>query len=234
MNIETLVSYLDHPAEATAWLRTLGLNDTARGHANLVQLARTGVTVGFAGGHVRAVGGVPASAQRPGHGAEQPGAVRGGGAQSAVVGLALRARSRGAADAAANLLHQPAPQRPAGQRSGKFRPAAADRRAAGGARAAGGEICAEVAALADEPAVLAVLRRFKRRETLRIAYGDIIREQPIETVHGRFRFWPTRSVEAALQAAWRKLVENARHAAPRRRRPARFVVLALGKLGGWN
>ena len=50
MNIETLVRYLDRPADATAWLRTLGLNDTARGHANLVQLARTGVTLDLLAG----------------------------------------------------------------------------------------------------------------------------------------------------------------------------------------
>ena len=37
------------------------------------------------------------------------------------------------------------------------------------------EICAETAAAVDERDVMALLRRHKRRETLRIAYGDIVR-----------------------------------------------------------
>ena len=41
---------------------------------------------------------------------------------------------------------------------------------------------AEIAALEHETAVLRALRRFKRRETLRIAYGDIVREQSLRTV----------------------------------------------------
>ena len=44
------------------------------------------------------------------------------------------------------------------------------------------DISSEVAALDHEPAVLRALRRFKHREMLRIAYGDIIREHNLETV----------------------------------------------------
>jgi len=39
------------------------------------------------------------------------------------------------------------------------------------------ELASEVAALSEEGAILAALRRFKRRETLRISYGDIVRSQ---------------------------------------------------------
>ena len=50
---------------------------------------------------------------------------------------------------------------------GELRPAANDRRAAGGSGRAGRRVGAEVAALADDDqAVMTALRRFKRRETL--------------------------------------------------------------------
>ena len=75
------------------------------------------------------------------------------------------------------------------------------------------ELCAEVAALADdEPAVMTALRRFKRRETLRIAYGDIIRGQRARHRHaadfvpGRRdrrsgRAWPRGSGSTAARGA---------------------------------
>ena len=44
------------------------------------------------------------------------------------------------------------------------------------------DLTSEVAVLDHDQAVLAALRRFKRRETLRIAYGDIVRELPLATV----------------------------------------------------
>src|SRR5262249_33746639 len=44
------------------------------------------------------------------------------------------------------------------------------------------ELLNEVRALGNVNEVMASLRRFKRRETLRIAYGDVVRNQPVETV----------------------------------------------------
>ncbi len=55
------------------------------------------------------------------------------------------------------------------------------------------DLVAEISALEHEQTVLRSLRRFKRRETLRIAYGDIIRDQSLQTVTARFPTWPTRS-----------------------------------------
>ena len=69
-----------------------------------------------AGRDLRPTGRAPAALERSRHGAEQPGAVRRGGAQSAGDRHAVRARPRGAAHPAANLRHQPASQRPAGDR----------------------------------------------------------------------------------------------------------------------
>ncbi len=94
------------------------------------------------------------------------------------------------------------------------------------------ELVAEIAALEHETAVIRALRRFKRRETLRIAYADIVREQNLRTVTKQISFVAEAILEAALRAAWRKL--QALRGTPRDGggQPARFVVLGMGKLGG--
>jgi len=94
------------------------------------------------------------------------------------------------------------------------------------------EILAEVDALGDDRAVLRALRRFKRRETLRIAYGDIIRGQGIETVTTQISHLADAIVEAAVRFARRKLEHELGTPRENDGKPARFVVLALGKLGG--
>ena len=71
------------------------------------------------------------------------------------------------------------------------------------------ELVAEIAALEHETAVLRALRRFKRRETLRIAYGDIVREQSLRTVTTQISFVADAILEAALRAAWRKFQRSA-------------------------
>jgi glutamate-ammonia-ligase adenylyltransferase len=83
-----------------------------------------------------------------------------------------------------------------------------------------------------EPAVLSALRRFKHREMLRIAYGDIVREQSLPTVTGQISHLADAILEAALAAATKRL-EQAR-GTPRAPdgRPARSSCCALGKLGG--
>ncbi|MGD0900816.1 MAG: hypothetical protein ABR915_23540, partial [Thermoguttaceae bacterium] len=94
------------------------------------------------------------------------------------------------------------------------------------------DLVAEVSALGHEEAVLRALRRFKRRETLRIAYGDLIREQSLRTVTAQISYLADAILEGALAAASRKL--RAQRGCPigPGGRPARFVVLAMGKLGG--
>jgi len=94
------------------------------------------------------------------------------------------------------------------------------------------EICAEVSSARDDRYVMACLRRHRRREMLRIAYGDIIRHQPIRLVTEQIAWL----ADALCEAAWvwaRKVMEEKR-GVPRRPdgRRARFVVLGLGKLGG--
>ena len=78
----------------------------------------------------------------------------------------------------------------------------------------------------------AVLRRFKRRESLRIAYGDLIRGQPLESVTEQISFLADAIVESAVRFIFRK--QRDRYGTPRGSKgvPAEFVVLGLGKLGG--
>jgi [glutamine synthetase] adenylyltransferase / [glutamine synthetase]-adenylyl-L-tyrosine phosphorylase len=94
------------------------------------------------------------------------------------------------------------------------------------------ELCAEIAVLNDERDVMIALRRFKRRETLRIAYGDIIRGQRLEIVTGQISHLADAVLEAALRFA-RGILEQKR-GIPRRpdAQRSRFAALAMGKLGG--
>ena len=85
------------------------------------------------------------------------------------------------------------------------------------------EVCAEVAALADDPAAVAkALRRIKRRETLRISYGDIVRGQSVDIVTRQISYLADALVEAAVLAARSKVADRrgAAHDARRASRPA--------------
>lgn len=94
------------------------------------------------------------------------------------------------------------------------------------------EICSDVANVDDDRDILTILRRHKHRETLRIAYGDIVKRQRLETVTEQISFLADAICEAATRVARRRLEQQ--RGVPRRPdgQPARFVVLALGKLGG--
>jgi glutamate-ammonia-ligase adenylyltransferase len=94
------------------------------------------------------------------------------------------------------------------------------------------ELVAEVAALEHDTLVLRALRRFKRRETLRIAYGDIVRDQPLRTVTSQISFVADAIVEAAWRAARKKFQTLRGVPLSPDGRLARFVVLGMGKLGG--
>lgn len=94
------------------------------------------------------------------------------------------------------------------------------------------ELVREVRSLGNPGDALASLRRFKRRETLRIAYGDIVRSQPVATVARQISYLADAAVEAALDFVRRQLEQQ--YGQPMRAdgERSRFVVLGLGKLGG--
>jgi glutamate-ammonia-ligase adenylyltransferase len=93
-------------------------------------------------------------------------------------------------------------------------------------------LAAEIGGSADPDAVLAALRRFKRRQTLRIAYGDIVATNRLEIVTAQLSHVADCVVETALRTAM-AIVERQR-GTPRGPdgSPATIAVIALGKLGG--
>ena len=80
--------------------------------------------------------------------------------------------------------------------------------------------------------VMRTLRRFKRRETLRIAYGDIVVGQRLETVTGQISAVAECIVEEAVRVALAR--QRNLRGEPRTAdgQPATLTVMALGKLGG--
>lgn len=94
------------------------------------------------------------------------------------------------------------------------------------------ELLAEMDQVTDIKVAMSLLRRTKRRETLRIAYGDLVRNQALATVSRQLSFLADAIIEAAFAFAIAKLSQE--FGAPRgpTGQPAQFCVLALGKLGG--
>ncbi len=94
------------------------------------------------------------------------------------------------------------------------------------------EILAEVNAATEVRQVMRAIRGFRHREHLRIAYGDFIGGLPVEIVTDQLSSLADAILQAAVVAARREMASK--RDAPRRAdgRPARFAVIALGKLGG--
>ena len=91
---------------------------------------------------------------------------------------------------------------------------------------------AEMAVASDPEAAMRTLRRFKRRETLRIAYGDIVVGQRLETVVAQISHVADAIVREAVRAAVERL--ESQRGVPRGPggERATLAAIALGKLGG--
>ncbi|NOZ39561.1 MAG: bifunctional [glutamate--ammonia ligase]-adenylyl-L-tyrosine phosphorylase/[glutamate--ammonia-ligase] adenylyltransferase [Planctomycetes bacterium] len=94
------------------------------------------------------------------------------------------------------------------------------------------ELIESVRELSNEQDVLAVLRRFKRRETLRIAYGDIVEGLPVDQITRQISYVADAIVAGALEFAERSVWEKYHPPSGKEFVPPSFVVLAMGKLGG--
>jgi len=232
MNIETLRQYLDDSYAAGVWLCGLGITDVRRGHGNLLGMATAGVTLDLLAvicdqleWHLPRCADPDMAMnnlERFVRGARNPlsiGTLFERDTEALPTLLQIFAASQYLSDLLVidpegfDLL-----------RLTEGQPVAREALIA--------ELVAEVAAMEHDTLVLRALRRFKRRETLRIAYGDIIHEQSLRTVTSQISFVADAIVEAALRAARRKL--QSLRGTPRRPdgQPARFVVLGMGKLGG--
>ena len=93
-------------------------------------------------------------------------------------------------------------------------------------------LAAEIGGSDDPDVVLLALRRFRQRQTLRIAYGDIVASNRLETVVGQLSHMADCIVAAAVRTAV-AAVERQRGVpcGPDGGR-ATLAVIALGKLGG--
>ncbi len=232
MEIPQLVRYLDAPGEARPWLQSMGLENTQRGHGNLVAIARNGMTLDLLS---------VLCAQLEVH---LP--------QLSDPDMALNNLDRYVAAsrnplALGSLFDRDRESLPALLRICSSSQSLSDSLIADPEsfdllRLTDGnpvsreilveEVCNEVDDLDELPAIARALRRNKQRETLRIAYGDLIRQQTIEVVTRQISYLADATCEAAWQSA-RKSLEAQRGVpqSPSGRR-ARCVVLALGKLGG--
>ncbi len=94
------------------------------------------------------------------------------------------------------------------------------------------ELRDEILKAKSSQAALATLRRFKRRETLRVAYGDIIGQQDLSTVTTQISYIADAICQASINYAeiilqhrdWSWPVQEGRRCP--------FVVISMGKLGG--
>ena len=232
MDIETVRQFLDDPADTPPWLSAWGIADAQRAHTNLLAMAEAGVTLDLlANLATQLAENLPASSdpdralnnlERFIRAARSPLALAAlfeREPHSLAILLQIFATSQHLSDVligdaeSYDLL-----------RMTEGQPVARDVLVA--------ELVSEIETLTDEKAVMWSLRQFKRRETLRIAYGDIIHGQRLDTVARQISYVADACLEAALDFASRKLGE--RFGQPRKAsgEPARFVVLALGKLGG--
>ena len=76
------------------------------------------------------------------------------------------------------------------------------------------------------------LRRFKQRETIRIAWGDLVLGHRIDQVTSQISAVAAAVCEAALFWCRRRLAEKFGEPFSRTEKESRYVILALGKLGG--
>ena len=93
-------------------------------------------------------------------------------------------------------------------------------------------LAAETAQLTEPDCVMRAIRRLKRRETLRIAYGDIVGGQRLETVMTQISYVADCVVQGAVRSALARHVKLRGMPHGPGGEPATLAVLALGKLGG--
>jgi [glutamine synthetase] adenylyltransferase / [glutamine synthetase]-adenylyl-L-tyrosine phosphorylase len=91
---------------------------------------------------------------------------------------------------------------------------------------------AELSVVSEPECVMRALRRFKRREMLRIAYGDIVGGQRLETVVAQLSHVADCIVRAAVRVAVARLEQQRGIPRGPGGERATIAVMALGKLGG--
>ena len=237
MTVQTLtprqvIEFLDSPSLAEQWLKQLGIDNTRRAHANLVQIAEAGVTIDLLAKICeRMMQELPSISD----------------ADMALHNLERFVMASRSPLSLASLFERDSEALPillqlfsTSQHLSDVlisEPETFDllRITEGGPVSREilvEELMSEVRVASSRKVGLSLLRRFKRRETARIMYGDIIRSQRLETVTRQISNLAEAICEVTLFLARRELCD--RHGTPRDSdgNEAQFVVIALGKLGG--
>jgi glutamate-ammonia-ligase adenylyltransferase len=232
MELDTVTRYLDDPAECIHWLRRLKIKDVERAQANLQSIAGSGISPDLMLVICQQLSEHLSDLSDPGmafnnldrffDASRSPLALAAmfeRDAEALPTLLQIFSNSQSLTDL---LIRDPASFDLLRMTDGQPIPREELVR----------EIVADVDAARDERDLMAILRRHKQRETLRIAFGDIVQRQRVETVTAQISHVADAICEAAVGAARKRLEET--RGVPRMPdgRPARFVVLALGKLGG--
>ena len=232
MNSDQIRSYLDDAAEGQRWLAALGVADTRQALRNLVAMAEAGLTVDLMADVADQLGEILPKLSDANMALNNLQRFVGASLNPLSMG-ALFSRDRMAlrillqifstSQHLSDLLVSDTGSYDL-LRITEGRPIARD--------VLTEELASEVEHAASAAQAMEMLRRFKRRETLRIAYGDLIRGQRLEVVTKQISVLADAIVEAAVRFARRALEEK--HGVPRspQGEPARFVVLGMGKLGG--
>lgn len=223
---------LDDPAVAAAWGRAAGLADPAGAGRALAGIARAGVPhdlLAPLAGRLAAILPVVADADRVLVALERfIAAVR-----SPLATVALFERDPRAAEILLGIFSASPhlaeiviadPEAWEEIRVGRGRPEKKESLAAA--------LAAEVGGSNDLERVARAIRRFKRRQTLRIAYGDIVERQRLETVVQQLSHVADCIVDLAVRTALADV--SRQRGVPREPdgSPARIAAVALGKLGG--
>ena len=206
MEIATLRTYLDDQAAAAPWLGSMGLVDLRRPHGNLLRMATSGVPLDLLAVVCDQLEGSLASTADPDMALNNLDRFVAASRNPLALGTLFQ-RDPSALPTLLQIFSTSQhlsdllvadPESFDLLRLSEGQPYAR--------QALVEDITSEVAALEHDQTVLRALRRFKRREMLRISYGDIVREQSAQTVTAQISYLADAILEAALQAAWKKLV----------------------------
>jgi glutamate-ammonia-ligase adenylyltransferase len=232
MDTGQLKSILDQPAQAVDWLRSLGVTDPARGHAHLLRITESGLSLDLLVVVAEQLAEFLPTSSDPdmalnnlsrfvaaSHNSIRLATLFGRDTDALKTLVQIFSVSQHFSDL---LIDDPESYE--WLRTTDGRPIARE--------ALVEQIWSELEPLDDERAAMAALRRQKQRETFRIAFGDLIRQHPLETVTRQISFLADAITDAALQFCQR--AAEAKRGAPRapNGQPARLVVLGMGKLGG--
>ncbi len=222
---------LDDPDSARQWLAGLGVRDPSRGYRDLRDLAGRGLPAPAFERIAGRLGALLPGCSDPGMALTNLDRFVAGAADPQAIG-ALLARDGRATEILIQLFSTSQhfsdllirePELLAWLRS---KPGRRDR------DALVEELWGDLQSPGDEGGRREVLRRFRRREMLRIGFADIVRDAPLEVTVADLSHLAEACVEGAYRVA--RAAAVGRHGEPGGEggRASRFVVLALGKLGG--